>query len=109
MKSKEYASFGDQCRAQPIKLPFGIPHHDWIEFPRLPLVIQLPANVSGKAADDNLCAVGPGTHMGDPNGICGFWFSPIICPVLAGIWGVKPPLISHCALCVCLTLFHVSG
>lgn len=41
-----------------------------------PLLVLIPSNVSGKAADDGLRFWAPATHVGDLHGVSGCWLWP---------------------------------
>lgn len=57
-----------------------------IQVPAKPLLNQLPANVIGKAKEDNPNMWASATHMGDQDGVPGSQFQPSPAPVVATIW-----------------------
>lgn len=48
-------------------------------------LIQLSANVPGRAAEHGPSSWGPSSHMGDPDGLLGSWLQSDPAPAIAAI------------------------
>lgn len=81
-------------------------HRLWAQVwaPAAPLLIQLPANVTWKAAADDTSA----THMGDPEAP-GMWFGSSACPVPAvtAVWEANPWMEYSLSLSLCNSPFQI--